>query len=328
MHSFKKKHSSLLDISHEVRNPAVSRDFVQEVLIGIVFKHVKIDEVSQNMLVKMTINVKMSQEIFDNDPTFLVQDEDILPINQFNRPAKKLGDLVSVSHSCQYLIPCTDRLDISPFDILDFEFKIKVNSYRKSSGEQVKLTLANRKMKDLVQFQRSCLRNSWSVNGLISLNSMGKELSCTQHVLVSPDNECTINKFGNEDTIIIRLMQESNTLENLSKTWFPAFCIIVCGMVLSNSYDSHPEEYAVDLLMTVVFMTRSKFGASTALIYFSAFSSAMANLLFHNLSSLRNVIHVCSGVLLSLLLILNCVQRAKFQNNKVGYLCRCADLSK
>jgi hypothetical protein len=313
---------------HGVSNLAIDGINVQEVLIGVVFKHVKIDDVAQNMHVKVTINVKMNQDVFDDDPTILVQDEDVLPVSQFNRPVKKSGELVSVSHSCQYLIPCIGRLDISPFDILDFEFKIKVNSHKESSGKPVKLVMANRRMKDLVQFQRNCLRNSWSVNGLVGINSMGKELSCTKHTLASPDSYCTVNRFGNEDTLIIRLMQESNTLENVSKTWFPALCVIICGVVLSNHSGSNPEEYAVDLLMTVVFMTRSRFGASTAFIYVSAFSSAMANLLFQELSTLRNAVHVCSGLMLVLLLTLNCIRRARFQNNKIGYLCRCAELTK
>lgn len=300
-----------------------------EIYIGITVKHISVNTNENVMRLKITMNFKMDPDLRDKHLTILLQDEHQMDLTNDGRNSKIIEDgrySTSLIYSCT--IPCSNSRDNNPFEITEYALKIKVNAPDISSTRKCKIVIADRLMRDFVQFQSTSIGAGWSSNGLIVINSYGKELGHKKRTMCEPDDLCRTLINQNEDTLLFSFAQREDLVENLSSTWVPAICVISSSIILPVVLNTHPEEYMVDLLMTVVFMVKAKFGKSTAIVYLITFSAVMSSALMSQHPALLLMTQSLLLIVLLALLARNIFRRDDEIMNFKGQFCRCISLIK
>jgi len=300
-----------------------------EIYIGITVKHISVNTNENIMRLKITMNFKMDPDLKDKHVTILLQDEHQMDLTEDGRNSKIIEDgrfSTSLIYSCT--IPCSNSKDNNPFEITEYALKLKVNAPDISSTEKRKIVIADRRMKDFVQFQSTSIGAGWSSGGLVVINSFGKELSHKKRKACRPEDLCRTLINCNEDTLLFSFAQREDLVENLSSTWVPAICVISSSIILPVVLNTHPEEYMVDLLMTVVFMVKARFGKSTAVVYLITFSAVMSSALMSQHPTLLLMTQFLLLTVLLALLARNIFRRDDEIMNFKGQFCKCIDLVK
>jgi hypothetical protein len=290
--------------------------------IGLTVKQAQIDLNSQDLHLKYTVNVKMDGALVDEKPSMILQDEELVDLSKPDRTPKKLSNgLVSLSFTRSQTIKRSSIRDLTPFELSSFELKFKVNTVTTACGERRKLRFSSRCFSDYLQFQSRCLSGESTLNGNAGIDMGSLESKQVKMKIITKQDTLIDLNLEPTDTIVFHFDRVGNLLENMSRVWFPVLCVLICGFVFSSTIDAGPEEYVVDLLLTIVFITRSRFGTSTALVYMSGFVSALSNAVFHNSRLTKLIVHSLCTFALIVIFTVNNVRKRVDHMKQCNALC-------